>query len=318
MSQPLPPPASDDIARIARLRDRFLDDSRGSRRLPDYWRDEHDLLAYDRVLAARIGWKWDAALAECADRGLSVAAGATVLDFGCGTGIAARRFVARFGGDQREVLCHDRSPLAMAFAARALAAAAPAVAVRALADVREVAPDVLLVSHVLGELDDRGLAELRALAERARCVVIVEAGNHTTSRRLSQLRDELLPGFRIVAPCPHAAACPALANDDDWCHFFAPPPPEVFTDGAWVRTARELGIDLRSLPYAFVALSRDSVAVPMPPNRTLGRPKLRSRDALVQVCREGALRTATVGKREDVETWRALKKHPETVRSLSD
>ncbi len=307
-------PSRADLDRIARLRERFLDEGRGGAALPDYWRDAADLAAYDRVLGARIGWKWDAALAECAERGWRRDDSATVLDFGCGSGVAARRFVARFGA--REVLCSDRSASAMAFAARALAAEAPAVAARALPDAGSVPFDVLLVSHVLGELDDRGLAVLRALIARAPRVILVEPGNRATSRRLSALRDELLATFAVVAPCPHTARCPALANADDWCHFFAPPPPEVFTDGGWVRTARLLGIDLRALPYAFLALDRTAPGAAPPPNRVLGRPHVDSRRARVRICEAGACALVDVGKRAEPATWRALKKHPETVRSL--
>lgn len=300
-------PSSDEQERIARLRELFLDETRGDRSLRDYWRDDADLSAYDRVLAARIGWKWDAALAECEERGFARAAGETVLDFGCGTGIAARRFARRFGAG--EILCHDRSPAAMAFAARTAGG-------RPLADVSAASPDVLLVSHVLGELDARGRAALRALADRSRRVVLVEAGDRRTARRLSELRDELLPDFHVVAPCPHAGPCPALTGDGDWCHFFAPPPPEVFTDGEWVRTARAVGFDLRALPFAFVALAREPAPVSPPGNRVLGRPRIRSREAVVHVCVPGEVRTVAVGKRDDAATFRALKKHPESVRAL--
>jgi len=312
------PPSREELARIAAMRERFLDDERGPAAQRDYWRDPADLQAYDLVLAARIGWKWDAALAECRARGFLPPPDATVLDFGCGTGIAARRFVAAFGA--RGVRCHDRSVPAMEFAVRAFAAAAPGVAVQAQPDVAGLAPDVLLVSHVLGELDERGLASLRELIGRAARVVVVEPGNRTTARRLAALRDELLETFRIVAPCPHAARCPALATDADWCHFFAPPPPEVFTDGDWVRTARAVGIDLRALPYAFVVLERRDGARPAAPaatgNRVLGRPAIGPRAATVRVCTGPGLREIAVAKREWPELWRMLRKQPETVRTL--
>ncbi|MCA8978135.1 MAG: hypothetical protein KDC98_25635 [Planctomycetes bacterium] len=304
------PLVPDDIERIRRLRELFLDGSRGSRALRDYWRDEEDLQAYDRVLAARIGWKWDAALAECEARAWRRADADTVLDFGCGTGVAARRFVARFGAG--EVLCHDRSAAAMAYAVRALTG----VAARALPDVGDATPDVLLVSHVLSELDEHGRELLRALIGRARRVILVESGNRAAARRLAALRDELLPELHVIAPCPHRTACPTLANDVDWCHFFAPPPPEVFTDGDWVRVARELGVDLRALPYAFLALARQPSATPSPPDRVLGRARIRSRDALVTTCTGDGLQTVVIDKRRDAAAFRALRKHPESLRSL--
>ena len=120
MSRHLP-----NLDRVSRLRELFLEEKRGKRALDDYWRDPKDVDAYDAVLAERIGWKWDAALAECKDRGFERADGQVVLDFGCGSGVAARRFVAEFGGG--EVLMHDRSLHAMAFAVKSLSLTVPTI-----------------------------------------------------------------------------------------------------------------------------------------------------------------------------------------------
>ncbi len=307
----------DQLRRIGRLRELFLDDARGGRRLADYWRDFDDLQAYDRVLAARIGWKWDAALTEARDRGFAPGADARVLDFGCGSGIAARRYVEHFAA--ADVAFHDRSTHAMEFALREFGVERAGCGGRIAADVTTAEPDVLLVSHVLSELDDRGRRGLRELISRSQNVLIVESGNRSAARRLSEMRDGLLDRFRIVAPCPHAEGCPALATAEDWCHFFAAPPPEVFTDGDWVKTARSVGVDLRALPYAFLALTRDdepAPAVEPPPNRMLGRPKIKSRDALVTVCTADGLERRAVDKKRDRESFRQLKKHPESVRTL--
>ena len=304
------------LDRITRLRELFLDDDRGAAPLADYWRSADDLQAYDEVLGARIGWKWDAALAEATSRGFGRADGETVLDFGCGSGIASRRFLAHCGAG--EVLYHDRSRAAMAFAVERLRAAAPGTAARAVRELAGVQPDVLLVSHVVGELDAQGLDELRGLIHRSRRVVIVEPGNRSASRRLSTLRDELRAQFAVLAPCTHALACPALADPNEWCHFFAPPPPEVFTESHWVLTARALGIDLRALPYSFLALVREPVpALPAEPRaRVLGRPIMAPHHARVRVCDAAGLRFEQVEKRTAKATWKALKKDPETVRFL--
>ncbi|MGK0264389.1 MAG: SAM-dependent methyltransferase, partial [Planctomycetota bacterium] len=182
MSRPLP-----NLTRITRLREMFLEERRGKRALDDYWRDPKDVEAYDAVLAERIGWKWDAALAECLDRGFERADKQLVLDYGCGSGIAVRKFAAHFGAG--EVLLYDRSMHAMNFAAKRIAIDAPKLKARPIPSVNNVSPDVLLVSHVLGELDDEGNDELRALISRSKRVIIVEPGNRRVSRRLSKLRD---------------------------------------------------------------------------------------------------------------------------------
>ncbi|MFT4516301.1 MAG: SAM-dependent methyltransferase, partial [Planctomycetota bacterium] len=178
MSRPLP-----NLTRVARLREMFLEERRGKRALDDYWRDPKDVEAYDAVLAERIGWKWNAALTECKDRGFERADGQVVLDYGCGSGIAARRFAEFFGTG--EVLLYDRSMHAMNFAAKRIALDEPKIKARVLPSVIGVSPDVLLVSHVLAELDDEGNDELLALIGRSKRVIIVEPGNRRVSRRLS-------------------------------------------------------------------------------------------------------------------------------------
>src|ERR1035438_7840636 len=35
------------------------------------------------------------------------------------------------------------------------------------------------------------------------------------------------------------------------------PPPAIFADSSWVKFGKRAGIDLRSLPYSFIALDRD-------------------------------------------------------------
>lgn len=311
MSRPLP-----NLARVTRLREMFLEERRGKRALDDYWRDPKDVEAYDAVLAERIGWKWNAALDECRDRGFAPANEDVVLDFGCGSGVASRRFVAYFGAG--EVLMYDRSVHAMTFAAKRLALDAPDTKARMLPNIAAVSPDVLLVSHVISELDEEGLDELVLLMQRSKRIIIVEPGNRIVSRKLSKLRDQVLDSFHITAPCPHQASCPSLTDRADWCHFFATPPPEVFTDGFWARVARELSIDLRSLPYAFLSLSNKTYAANVADceeeERLLGRAEITKHFARMRCCSEGDLSFVDITKRHHAKLWRALKKRPEQIR----
>ena len=175
---------------------------------------------------------------------------------------------------------------------------------------------MLLASHVVSELDERGMAQLRDAIARSRIAILVESGNQSASRRLSALRDQFTASMNVVAPCTHRGACPALAQNGEWCHFFAEPPQEAFTSGEWARAGRDVGIDLRALPYAFLCLSRDPIAATTPPHRMLGRPEINKHDARVQLCESGALREVTIDKRTKKDTWRLLKKDPTSVRNL--
>jgi SAM-dependent methyltransferase len=309
------PPSHDLLARIARLRELFLAEDRGGA-LADYWRSTADVAAYDAVLGARIGWKWDAALAECHDRGWARSDGELVVDFGCGSGVAARAYAQRFGAGRVRLV--DRSRTAAEFATAALRAARPDVRAEAAIDVGGEPPDVLLVSHVLGELDAAGERQLEALARQSRRVVWLEPGSKAIARRLAAARDRLRDAFAVLAPCPHQDACPALRGAGDWCHFFAPPPPAVFTDGDWAHLSRALGIDLRALPYAFLALQKKAAAAPPAgrPHRLLGRADVGKHDAAQQACTATGLTTLRVTRRAQPDLWRECRKHPERRREL--
>lgn len=88
--------ASDfDWEGLARLRDAFL---RGTAGQEDYWNSETDLVAYDATFAQRIGWKWDFVLEDLRQLGWSPPPGELV-DWGCGTGIAARACLDHFGAE---------------------------------------------------------------------------------------------------------------------------------------------------------------------------------------------------------------------------
>ena len=206
----------------------------------------------------------------------------------------------------------------MTFAVKSLSLTAPTIKSRVLPDVSNASPDVLLVSHVIGELDEQGRDTLKALMQRSKRIIMVEPGNRLVSRRLSTMRDELLETFHVVAPCPHQGACPSLVDRNDWCHFFATPPAEVFTDGFWARIARELSIDLRSLPYAFLALVNKSTGVtpaaPEEEERLLGRAEITKYVARMRSCSEDSLSFVEITKRHHAKLWRALKKRPEQIR----
>ena len=92
--------------------------------------------------------------------------------------------------------------------------------------------DVVLVGQVLSELDvtatddlrrQRHAALLRALlderVEEGGVLVVIEPALRDRARHLHRVRDDLAAGgATIFAPCLHAAPCPALARESDWCH----------------------------------------------------------------------------------------------------
>lgn len=247
-----------DWAILDRLRAGFIN---GSAANGPYWTSEADLANYDLTYAERIGWKWDAVLAEARLRGWEPRGG-VLLDWGCGSGIASRRVLGAYGAARFDSLVvWDQSGLAMDFASARAERDFPGLNVAAATPgfLDGGAPiGLLVVSHVLNELDETGLAALRRLILRAESVLWVEPGTKDVGRGLAAVRDTLLGDFRVVAPCTHASKCPLLSEgrENDWCHFFAAPPGEIFADGEWVKFGQRAGIDLRSLPYAFMLLDR--------------------------------------------------------------
>ncbi len=287
---------------LDRLRRRFLEGDPAS---GVYWTSRADLVQYDFTYAQRIGWKWDAVLRELSLRGWQPPAG-PVLDWGCGSGIAGRRVVARFGAERFGTLSvRDRSPLAEAFAAEAARREFPGLA------VGPAPHKTLLVSHVLNELDDPGCDTLRGFIKSAEAVLWVEPGTYADSRALIAFREELLAdGFDAVAPCTHRERCGMLNahNAPHWCHHFAEPPPEVPGDADWTAFARRAGIDLRATPYSFLVLARREPPADEGWTRVIGRPRVYKGYAKILDCSREDVADIGVQERDNKELFRGFKK----------
>ncbi|MES1166878.1 MAG: small ribosomal subunit Rsm22 family protein [Pseudomonadota bacterium] len=304
-----------DWPALDRLRDGFLG---GSAARGPYWQSESELASYDLTYGERIGWKWDQVLRELHLRDWRPAAG-TVLDWGCGSGIASRRVISFFGARHFGALhVWDHSPLATDFAAGAPVRDFPGLAVSKATPgfLQSDEPiGLLVISHVLNELAPGSLAGLRAVIARARAVLWVEPGSREISRQLGALREELTRpdgaggGFQVVAPCTHQDACPILApgNERHWCHHFAPPPSEIFANPDWVKFGQRAGIDLRSLPYFFLALDRRSGApADAGLSRIIGRPEHFKPYTRFLNCDATGLAELTLAKRTDPALYKQL------------
>src|SRR3954471_18693564 len=111
-----------DWSALDRLRTQFL---RAPSAAEPYWTSAEDLASYDFTYGERIGWKWDQVLRELRLRGWRPRS-RPVFDWGCGSGVAARRVIAFFGAENFDALTvWDHSPLACDFAAGAAGTAFP-------------------------------------------------------------------------------------------------------------------------------------------------------------------------------------------------
>jgi hypothetical protein len=294
---------SRELHTLRQLRERFLAGTAG---VADYWQSPEHLELYDATFAERIGWKWDAVLAELRWRGWRPRS-TRVLDWGCGTGVAHRRVLAEW--QQFTALAiHDRSARARFFSAGKVRETWPDVPVTW--DPPVVTPEtLLLVSHVINELAPADLERLLALARGAGEVIWVEAGTHADSRRLIDVRERLRDVFTPIAPCTHAARCGMLtaANAPHWCHHFATPPSTIFQDGRWAEFAREIGIDLRSVPYSFLVLAREPATEPGW-SRVIGEPRESKGYARILSCEDRGVTEFMLQKRDAPALFKAAGK----------
>lgn len=297
-----------DWAALERMRAAFLAGTAGA---SDYWQSEADVAAYDATFAQRIGWKWDFVLSELQRRGWTPPAG-DLVDWGCGSGVASRAFLDYFGTDTiRRLNVWDRSALAMAFATKRARGKFPHLEVAAIATPENLSSQTLVISHVLTELTQAQTEALTALAATAECVLWVEPGTYETSLTLIAIRERLRDRFNVVAPCPHQKRCGILApeNERHWCHHFAPPPAEIFTDSAWARFANQQGIDLRDLPLSFLVLDkRPAPGLPQGAMRLIGHPRLYKGHALLLGCDACGVSEQRLAQRKFNSEFKSFKK----------
>lgn len=299
-----------DWPTLDRLRETFLAAQPGA---GSYWTSLEDVANYDFTYAQRIGWKWTAVLDELWRRGWTPPEG-LLLDWGCGSGIASRSVIDRFGTTAFTGLnVSDHSPVAVEFAARAARDAFAGLTVST--GTGEGRIGTLVISHVLNELDESGGRALRETIDRADAILWVEPGTYVDSRSLIRMREALRPQFHVVAPCTHQSGCGLMtqANERHWCHQFAPPPAGIMADSRWVRFAQRAGIDLRSLPYSFLVLERRGAREPIPGvlqdgcSRIIGEPRVYKGFAKVLACSSEGVRDLELQKRESSTVHKEFK-----------
>jgi hypothetical protein len=248
---------------LRNLRSDYVESDPSLRR--DYWRNDELLAAYDQTLGERIGWKWRAVIHQLAERGLipweSIA---SLTDWGCGSGKATETLLAEVPlANLQHIFLFDRSKKAMQFSEAKLSK-------QTKAEIHQGVPqnmDLLLISHVANELCPKDKKTLHKHMLGARYVIWVEPGTPASSRELTSARQKFLKNFKVLAPCLHQDNCPlgqvrGVARDRkpdpilDWCHQFARPPAEVFHSSFWAQVAKNLRIDIASLPLSFLVLKR--------------------------------------------------------------
>lgn len=294
---------------LEQLRNRFLSENFSTEA---YWSNLEILTQYDHTFGQRIGWKWDSVLSELKSKNsLDGFKSIQLIDWGCGTGIASRKFLEHFGGPSlRQVFLVDKSPLAVQFAKESILQNYSSLKIETSLPKQIEGQTVLLISHVLNELSPSAKEELLSLIHQVDWVIWVEPGTPTLSRRLIEFRESLKNQFKIVAPCPHQKSCGLLKsqNSPHWCHFFASPPASIFRDSFWSDFSKRLKIDLRALPTMYLVLSKAFAEAPVP-KRVLGRTRHYKGYSLALVCSSTEVSEQKFLQRNSKEVIDILKKN---------
>jgi ribosomal protein RSM22 (predicted rRNA methylase) len=187
-------------------------------------REAQDALAYALTRLPATYAACAAVLAEAARMAPGFAP-RTLLDAGAGTG-AASWAALQVWPKLAALTWLDSSPLFLALAAQLAADGPPALrtAEGRRGDLTSAGPwpkaDLVVASYALAEIaPDRQASTIAELWNACDGVLtLVEPGTPAGYGRILAARSALIAaGAAILAPCPHALACPLVG--EDWCHF---------------------------------------------------------------------------------------------------
>lgn len=152
--------------------------------------------------------------------------------------------------------------------------------------------DLIIASYSLGELTSEDqIALINKVWPHVNSIItIIEPGTPKGFETIRRLRAHLIQlGAFLVAPCPHALACPM--PEDDWCHFSVRLP----------RTKTHRLIKQASLSYEdekFSYISFSKKPIPLPASRVLRHPGKHPGHINFTLCTPFGLQRVTCSKKE--------------------
>jgi ribosomal protein RSM22 (predicted rRNA methylase) len=233
----------------------------------------------------------------------------SLLDLCAGPGTASLAAVTSWPSIRRATLLDTSAPLIDA--ARRLGRSSGHFALRAPRLLRAdlgaalgtlAKADLVTMSYALVELPETTLAETvrDAFALASGLLVLVEPGTPEGTRRVLAARQALIAaGAHIVAPCPHALACPM--PPPAWCHFVE----RLARSRAHLR-AKAATVPFEDEPYSFIAAARrpgEPVAA-----RLVGRMRLTKVEARAPACMADGTLGDIAAPRRDREAYARLRR----------
>lgn len=224
----------------------------------------------------------------------------SLLDAGVGPGAASWAAVQTWPGIA-DAAWLDASPPFLALAAK-LAAEGPAAlrdAEARRADLTVAGPwpkaELVVASYALAEIaPERQAAVVEALwAACDGVLALVEPGTTAGYGRILAARTALIAaGATILAPCPHALACPLVAPD--WCHFSVRLP-----RSREHRLAKGAAVPFEDEKFAYLVAARPPVATAPPAARVLAQPRAGKPGIELKLCEpDGAMRRRVIARRD--------------------
>jgi ribosomal protein RSM22 (predicted rRNA methylase) len=156
------------------------------------------------------------------------------------------------------------------------------------------AADLVAVSYALAELDAARLGPVvRSLWAACEGVLaLVEPGTPAGFRRILAAREALIAeGAELLAPCPHAQACPL--TDPDWCHFAVRLPRS--RDHRLVKGAE---VPFEDEKFAYLVAARPGIASASRSPRVLAPPRAGKAATVFKLCGPRGLEARTVARRD--------------------
>ncbi len=160
--------------------------------------------------------------------------------------------------------------------------------------------DLATLSYAYGELSaDAGHALLERLwNQKIPLVAVIEPGTPKGFARIRELRAWAIEkGARIVAPCPHEAACPMPKGD--WCHFSA-----RIERTRLHRQLKEGSLGYEDEKYSYVVYAHPETELVITPirGRILRHPHKGSGFVKFPICaEEGVIREVTIPRSNKAE-----------------
>jgi ribosomal protein RSM22 (predicted rRNA methylase) len=224
----------------------------------------------------------------------------SLLDAGAGTGAASWAASELWPG-LGAITWLDASPPFLALAEQLAAEGPPALkaAEARRADLTSPGPwpkaHLVAASYALAEIAPNRqtsvIAELWAACEGV--LALVEPGTPAGYGRILAARTALIEaGAAILAPCPHAAACP-LAGED-WCHFSVRLPRSRDH-----RVAKGADVPFEDERFSYLVAARPGIAAAARRPRVLAPPRVSKPGIALKLCgMDGRVESRLISKRD--------------------